>query len=342
MTATTTALATAPTALSRDELIKVLCTSLYPGAKPESALMVLNYCTAAGLDPMTKPVHIVPMQVKIGTNDRGSPVFESRDVIMPGINLYRARAFDTGQYLGMSDAEFGPMRELVFQESHWENKQQNFREARISYPEWCQITVSRRMGADIAKFTVIEYWLENYATVGKDSIAPNAMWKKRPIAQLLKCARAQALREGFGDRTGSAATADEMEGKEFIDHADIQGDGSVAPKSGPAFKARPTGAAKAEASAELQVAAKAAMKRGSVEYLAWWETLQTEERSALVVAHPVMLANAKKIDTILAEEASDAAKADDPNATVEIDPVKLNESIKDVAGASASDDNSEF
>lgn len=38
-----------------------LRTSLYPGAAESSIDMVLAYCAAAGLDPMQKPVHIVPM-----------------------------------------------------------------------------------------------------------------------------------------------------------------------------------------------------------------------------------------------------------------------------------------
>ena len=42
-------------------MITVLENSLYPGAAIESVKMVLGYCKAAGLDPMQKPVHIVPM-----------------------------------------------------------------------------------------------------------------------------------------------------------------------------------------------------------------------------------------------------------------------------------------
>ena len=58
--------------------------SLYPGASDASVDMVLAYCTATGLDPMTKPVHIVPMSVATGEKDRnGYDVKAMRDVVMP-------------------------------------------------------------------------------------------------------------------------------------------------------------------------------------------------------------------------------------------------------------------
>jgi hypothetical protein len=56
--------------------------------------------------------------------------------------------------------------------------------------------------------------MENYAVKGgqEKSIAPNAMWTKRPYGQLAKCAEAQALRKAFPE-IASQPTADEMEGK---------------------------------------------------------------------------------------------------------------------------------
>ncbi len=38
--------------------------SIYPGAKDESVMMALDYCRARNLDPLLKPVHLVPMSVK--------------------------------------------------------------------------------------------------------------------------------------------------------------------------------------------------------------------------------------------------------------------------------------
>jgi len=182
-------------AMSEDELINVLKSSLYPGAQDGSIKLVLGYCRAAGLDPIQKPVHIVPMyDAKVGG---------MRDVIMPGIGSYRTQAARSGEYAGVSDAEYGEdVTEII-------GGQQ------ITYPAWCRITVKRLMGNGIvAEFTATERWKENYATKGgKDkSIAPNAMWSRRPYAQIAKCAEAQALRKAFPE-LGSQPTSDEMEGK---------------------------------------------------------------------------------------------------------------------------------
>lgn len=149
------------------ELIEVMRSSLYPGASPTSVKLVLGYCKASGLDPLTKPVHIVPMWDK---NTR-----QMRDVIMPGIDLYRTKAARTGQHAGTEEPQFGPMIDVVLDG-------QTF-----TVPEWCGIAVYRMVGGEKRAFCAVEYWIENYATAGKDSTAPNTMWKKRPRGQLAKC-----------------------------------------------------------------------------------------------------------------------------------------------------------
>lgn len=205
---------TALAAMSEAELVSVLQTSLYPNAKLESIKMVLGYCKAAGLDPMQKPVHIVPMDVKVGN------AYQKIDVVMPGIGLYRTQAARTGAYAGVSEPEFGPVKTKRVQRKQFNNAHPDDKtfkmvdDGEMEYPEWCKVTVRRLLGGQTVEFTAVEYWLENYATAGKDSSAPNAMWKKRPYGQIAKCAEAQALRKAFPE-VGSQPTADEMEGKEF-------------------------------------------------------------------------------------------------------------------------------
>lgn len=221
----TTALATqsgGALALPPDELIAVLQSSLYPGAAVPSVKMVLGYCKAAGLDPMQKPVHIVPMKVSTGRkDDKGWDIKENRDVVMPGIGLYRIQAARTGEYAGVSKPEFGPTRTLEFSAESWEEGDNGRRvkrqtKASMEYPEWCEITVQRLVNGIPRDFPAREYWLENYATKSSSSAEPNQMWRKRPFGQVAKCAEAQALRKAFPE-VGSAPTADEMEGKSLFE-----------------------------------------------------------------------------------------------------------------------------
>lgn len=190
-------------AMDEKELINVLRNSLYPGAQDDSIKLVISYCKASGLDPIQKPVHIVPMW------DSKSGVM--RDVIMPGIGAYRTQAARSGEYAGVSDAEFGP------------DVTESIGGQQITFPSWCKVTVKRLLqNGQIAEFSATERWKENYAVKGgkEKSIAPNAMWSKRPYAQLSKCSEAQALRKAFPE-FGSQPTADEMEGKQ-LNEVDVQ------------------------------------------------------------------------------------------------------------------------
>lgn len=163
--------------MSDTALIEVLSNSLYPGATPASVLMVLDYCRAAQLDPMQKPVHIVPIwDSKLG---------RMRDVVMPGIGLYRTQAARSGTYAGVTEPEFGP------------DVTENIGGLEVTFPAWCRVIVKRLLGnGAVAEFAAVERWKENYAAKGgkEKSMAPNAMWARRPYAQLAKCAEAQALR----------------------------------------------------------------------------------------------------------------------------------------------------
>lgn len=171
--------------------------SLYPGAKDESILMVWDYCKAKKLDPLQKPVHIVPMWIVDKKTDKG----EMRDVIMPGIITNRIQASRSGMHAGTSEPEFGP------------DITKKLGGIEFTFPEWCRVIVKKFMNGQIIEYPVKEYWIENYATAGKDKLEPNAMWKKRPYAQLAKCAEAQALRKAFPDHVDQNYTAEEMEGK---------------------------------------------------------------------------------------------------------------------------------
>lgn len=215
MTALATVHAPLPPALlmEESELMEVLETSLYRGAKRTSIKMVVGYCRAQRLDPLQKPVHIVP----VNTKKPGTNQWEWVDTVWPGINLYRTNASRSGAHAGTSEPEFGP---TITRKFHVPAKNQGEagRDIEVSFPEWCRVVVKRVLPSGIiAEFPAREFWIENYATMGAYTDAPNAMWQKRPSGQLAKCAEAQALRKAFPESCGGP-TAEEMEGRTVDEH----------------------------------------------------------------------------------------------------------------------------
>jgi len=165
-------------------------------------------------------VHLVPMSVKKPGGGRDE--YEWRDVVMPGIGLYRVQAARTGQLAGIDEPVFGPEVERFG----------------IRFPEWCKVTVYRSTGGQRVPFTACEFWIENYATQKRDTDVPNAMWKRRPRGQIAKCAEAQALRKAFPE-LGAQPTADET----LVDVEDVI-DIPPSPAQAPAVARKPKASSK--------------------------------------------------------------------------------------------------
>jgi phage recombination protein Bet len=165
-----------------------LSNSIYPGAAPESIIMVHQYCKARNLDPLKKPAHIVPMPVTDAKT--GNTVW--RDVVMPGISEHRITAMRTGKYAGMDQPVVGD--EIEFKG--------------VKAPEFMTVTVYRMIDGVRVPFPHTEYFVESVQTKKNGEI--NAMWTRRPRGQLLKCVEAGALRKAFPEELGGEITAEEM------------------------------------------------------------------------------------------------------------------------------------
>ncbi len=170
---------------------RTLKNNLYPGARSESVLMVIDYCVARGLDPLKKPCHIVPMLVKNAQD--GTEAW--RDVVMPGIYEIRTTAHRTGEYLGAAAPSYGGPQTF----------------GGVEAPAWCDFTVYRwnAKAGMRAEFTVRTRFDEVCAT--KSDGMANARWTKAPFQMLTKCAEAAALRAAFPDELGGEHTVEEME-----------------------------------------------------------------------------------------------------------------------------------
>jgi phage recombination protein Bet len=213
--------------LTDEELMNVLESSLYPGAKPESIKLVVNWCRAQGKDPLKRPVHIVPMYTKTGKKtESGDDIMANRDILMPGIGDYRTDAARTGGYAGISDATWGDSITETFTDTDKKGKEHS---VTITYPEWCEIKVYRLVQGQRCGFSSGRiYWKETYATKSRWTDMPNVMWAKRVRGQLEKCAEAAALRRAFPE-VGAQPTLEEMEGRVI----ELDQDGNVEPARQP-------------------------------------------------------------------------------------------------------------
>ena len=174
-----------------------LTSSIFPGAKPESIVMAVEYAKARNLDIMKKPCHIVPMNVK----DAKTGQSQWRDVIMPSITEHRITASRSNSYAGIDSPVFGPMISAQFGNSTH------------TVPEFCTVTVYRIIHGEKVAFSHTEFFEEACSTVKDGDL--NSMWKKRKRGQLAKCAEAGALRKAFPEEIGSEYTVEEMQGKEI-------------------------------------------------------------------------------------------------------------------------------
>lgn len=187
---------------------KVLVEAIYPAAKTvDSVAMVLSYCKARKLDPLKRPVHIVPMW----DSQRGAYV----ETVWPGISELRTTASRTKGYAGVDEAAFGETVTSEFEGRVKRNGQFVNEKVTVDHPEWCRLTVYRIVDGQRCKFVGPKVaWLETYATQGNTEL-PNKMWQERPEGQLEKCAEAAALRRAFPEELGNELTAEEMIGRDL-------------------------------------------------------------------------------------------------------------------------------
>jgi phage recombination protein Bet len=211
-----------PPAFADRALWTVLTDAIFPGANsPESVMLALAYCKARNLDIMKRPVNIV----SVWDDKQGRNI----ETIWPSINEHQITAARTGEWAGLDKPVYGRDVTQSFtayrkdRSGNWERD-----EFELTYPESCSVTVYRIVKGAPRAYTEEAFWLETFARVGKAG-APNAMWRKRPRAQLAKVAKAMALRAAFPEE-GAGPTAEEMEGQ-TIDHVEYVGaEADEAPK----------------------------------------------------------------------------------------------------------------
>lgn len=241
---------------------RTLKSSIFPGASSDAVLMVIDYCIANRLDPLKRPCHIVPVEVKVGDK------YEWREIVMPGIYQHRTTAQRTGEYLGHSVPDYGPIITV----------------GGVDAPEWCAITFYRLHHTGQRIEFPIKTLFREVVAKNRDG-KPNARWSRAPVQMLTKCCEAAGLREAFPDQLGGESTSEELDGQRIT--VDVEPAAQAAPVE-PALVI-PDGfddwltdlTAVADEGAEIFASAWAAAPREHREYL----NATTPERYEMLKAH---------------------------------------------------------
>jgi len=181
------------------ELWRVLTEAIWPTARESrSILTALAYCKQRGLDPLKKPVNIVPVwNSELGRYTEG---------FWAGINEIEVTASRTKEWAGMDPPRWGDLITETFEGVHPKSRQKI--SAEVTYPAFCAVTVYRLVGGSRCSFVEPVYWREAYGRFAGTDV-PNQMWRKRPHGQLHKVAKAASLRAAFPEEGDYAA--EEME-----------------------------------------------------------------------------------------------------------------------------------
>jgi len=189
---------------------QTLTQHFFPNAKSINSIwLVAKICKAKGLDPLSRPYHIVPMY--------DTKVQDYVDTIWPGVGLYDIQASRSGKYAGKDPAQYGPNKKFSFPPTDI-GRQKGGREIVIEAPEWCTVTIYKMVDGQRVPYTSDPIYFEEYVQVVKGNNAksgqPNDMWRTKFRSQMAKCARASILRSTFPEFTGAEPTAEEMEGRD--------------------------------------------------------------------------------------------------------------------------------
>lgn len=171
--------------------------TIFKGANDAELQLFFHKCLSVGCHPLDGLIH----PSKFNDGQGGKNV-----VFLTTIDLFRARAQDTGEYDGQDEPEF----EYDATDT-----------ADFAHPSYCRVNVYKK---DVSRATVgTADWNEFYPQDSKKQF----MWKKMPKVMLAKCAEAQGLRKAFPQALNKLYAEEEM--MQAINSASLGG-GSTKPQ----------------------------------------------------------------------------------------------------------------
>jgi len=160
------------------EKLAIVKQTVADGLTEPELIFFLTFCRNANLDPFQKEVYAIPRR---GEGGKRTVTFQT------GIDALRRRAHETGAFAGMDPAEFG------------KPKQARAGQYTVTVPSECTFRVFKIVHGIRVPFEATARWDEYAPPLDK---AGGFMWRRRPYAQIEKCAEALALRRAFQELRG--------------------------------------------------------------------------------------------------------------------------------------------
>lgn len=163
------------------EQVSLIKQTIAKGASDEELALFVAVARRHRLDPFTRQLHLIPRWDRNKINADGSKGGFIR-VIQIGIDGYRQMASRHPDFGSVSDAEYGPIKEIP--------------RTGVKAPEWARVRVYKKGLAEPSVGTA--YWPEFMPDnlIGETGAF---MWRQMPKHMLAKCAEALALRKAYPD-----------------------------------------------------------------------------------------------------------------------------------------------
>ena len=169
------------------EQVELLKTTICKGSTDNELKLFMQVCKLKRLDPFAKQIYAI----KRWDPEAGAKVM----TFQVGIDGFRAKADETGKYLGQTDPE-------------WCGSDGRWTDVWLSQdPPLAARVYILRAGFNKPMGGLALY--DEYVQLTKDG-KPNERWRRAPASQLAKCAESLAFRKAFPEQLGGLYTPEEM------------------------------------------------------------------------------------------------------------------------------------
>lgn len=187
--------------LVRTDIEALTKASIIPSGTPDAQIKIfIETCKQHKLSPFKKEIYLVR--------------YGSQYAVIVGIDGFRQKAANTGQYAGIDDAKYD-----LDTNGSYKTANQLIKEKKL--PNTCTVTVYRIVGGVRCPFTHTCVFKEFYPKVANGN-GGYSKAAQMPFQMIAKCAEAFALKKGFSDALAGLHIQEEKEAFEGVQEVETE------------------------------------------------------------------------------------------------------------------------